>query len=449
MRLREIIDSPCGLRYMLETLPLSSGYALNYMLESELLSEREAILKGYSQVKKYLPVLEGKNAKYLSSLQHKLFTLKDIGRTISRVESGEPVDDIELFEIKHCLILSLDVARLLSECSIEEFGLECEKIEELLALLDPDGHRIDTFYIYDSYSVELSRIRQQIAIAEDIDKLSELRFYEQELERGIREDICRRLSSGCYLIRKVLDLLVNIDINIAKGVQMRELSLSFPSISESSNGHFEGLFHPYVESLLAKEGGEFTPVDIVLDERPILIIGANMGGKTVALKSMTLSYYLMGLSMGIPAKSASIPLKERIFFISGDAQNLSTGLSSFAAEIKSIDEVLVAAQDSSKRIVAFIDEPARSTNPVEGTALVLSLINVLKRRGVSLILTTHYNIHSSDCLRYRVRGIVDGKMDYRLCQTSDNEVPHEALAVAESLNISAEWIAEAKKLLTV
>ena len=41
MRLREIIDSPCGLRYMLETLPLSSGYALNYMLESELLSEKE------------------------------------------------------------------------------------------------------------------------------------------------------------------------------------------------------------------------------------------------------------------------------------------------------------------------------------------------------------------------------------------------------------------------
>jgi hypothetical protein len=66
-----------------------------------------------------------------------------------------------------------------------------------------------------------------------------------------------------------------------------------------------------------------------------------------------------------------------------------------------------------------------------------------------LVMTTHYNIRSEECLKYRVSGLENGKMNYRLCKTSDNEVPREALAVAQSLNISAEWIAEAKKLLTV
>ncbi|MBO7323348.1 MAG: hypothetical protein J6U51_07185 [Bacteroidales bacterium] len=449
MKLREIIDSPCGLRYMIETLPLSSGYAMSYLMDKELYATQEEIENGYLQLGKYLPLWENFNSRYLSSLQHKLFTLKDITRTILRVEQGDPVDDIELFEIKHCLILTLDAAELLGKSGIEDCDFDVANVEKVLSILDPDGHRIDAFYIYDSYSEELSRLRKQIAVTDDADKLSELKFYEHEIEKSVRETLCKKLSPWASLLRDCLCRLVNIDIDVAKGGQMKSMNLIVPEIASDGCGIYKGMFHPYVQSILDKSGAVFTPIDIELDSRPALIIGANMGGKTVVLKMLAMAQYLMGMSMGIPAEFAAIPLKKRIFFISGDAQNLSSGLSSFAAEIKSIDQVIVASEESPEDIIAMIDEPARSTNPVEGTALVLSLINVLKKRGVSLVMTTHYNIRSEECLKYRVSGLENGKMNYRLCKTSDNEVPREALAVAQSLNISAEWIAEAKKLLTV
>ena len=151
MKLREIIDSPCGLRYMIETLPLSSGYAMSYLMDKELYATQEEIENGYMQLGKYLPLWENSNSRYLSSLQHKLFTLKDITRTILRVEQGDPVDDIELFEIKHCLILALDAAELLGKSGIEDCGFDVANVEKVLSILDPDGHKIDAFYIYDSY----------------------------------------------------------------------------------------------------------------------------------------------------------------------------------------------------------------------------------------------------------------------------------------------------------
>ena len=95
----------------------------------------------------------------------------------------------------------------------------------------------------------------------------------------------------------------------------------------------------------------------------------------------------------------------------------------------------------------MIDEPARSTNPIEGTALVEALVDILGQREVALLLTTHYNIPSSHCTRLRVRGMEDGRMNYRLCPAPEGDVPHEALNVAESLNISPEWTGKAKKLL--
>lgn len=97
--------------------------------------------------------------------------------------------------------------------------------------------------------------------------------------------------------------------------------------------------------------------------------------------------------------------------------------------------------------MALIDEPARSTNPIEGTALVSSLITVLNKSNVSLVLTTHYNIDSLDSIRLKVKGLENGVMNYQLCESNDLDVPHEALNVAESLNISKEWIKEAKKVL--
>ena len=117
-------------------------------------------------------------------------------------------------------------------------------------------------------------------------------------------------------------------------------------------------------------------------------------------------------------------------------------------EMKNINAVIKASQQNMK-ILALIDEPARTTNPTEGTALVSSLVKLLQDRAMSLVIVTHYNIktYKNKCLR--VKGLIDGKMNYELVETHEGEVPHEALNIAETLGIDSQWIEMAKEIISV
>ena len=272
---------------------------------------------------------------------------------------------------------------------------------------------------------------------------------EQALEAGIRERLCHALHPSVPALRRLQEELARLDIDLAKAVQLLRMRLCIPEISTSGVTSYNGMYNPYVKEVVERAGGEFTPIDLSFGDGPVVIIGANMGGKTVVLKTAALCQWLFSFGMGIPAEEAVIAPRERVFFISGDAQDMGAGLSSFAAEMKAIDGVVRASAEApdGSRIAAMIDEPARSTNPIEGTALVEALVDILGQREVALLLTTHYNIPSSHCTRLRARGMEDGRMNYRLCPAPEGDVPHEALNVAESLNISPEWTGKAKKLL--
>jgi dsDNA-specific endonuclease/ATPase MutS2 len=187
-------------------------------------------------------------------------------------------------------------------------------------------------------------------------------------------------------------------------------------------------------------------------------MGSNMGGKTIVLKTLAMCQYLLQFGFGIPATSADMMVYDEIFCLTTDDQSINKGLSSFAAEMKNIDAVIKSSRRDAKCCVsdytdakccvstlALIDEPARTTNPTEGTALVSSLVKLLQDRAMSLVIVTHYNIktYNNKCLR--VKGLIDGKMNYELVGTHEGEVPHEALNIAETLGIDSQWIEMAKE----
>ena len=227
---------------------------------------------------------------------------------------------------------------------------------------------------------------------------------------------------------------------------MKELGLCFPTISNDNVATYKGIFHPEVKNILYKEKREYQKVDIQFGMKPVIIMGANMGGKTIVLKTLAMSQYLLQFGFGIPADSAEMMIYDEMFCLTTDDQSLNKGLSSFAAEMKNIDAVIKASHDD-KKILALIDEPARSTNPTEGTALVSSLVKLLQDKTMSLIVVTHYNIktYNNKCLR--VKGLENGKMNYELVETHEGEVPHEALNIAESLGVAPQWIQMAKEIL--
>ena len=113
-----------------------------------------------------------------------------------------------------------------------------------------------------------------------------------------------------------------------------------------------------------------------------------------------------------------------------------------------LNEALQAVRRGEKALV-LVDEPARSTNPVEGTALVEALLRVMGALSPSLVMTTHYNIKPVDLAlrRMKVYGLEHGKMNYALVDAPFDEVPHEALAVAAHLQLDPEWIAAAQNIL--
>lgn len=91
---------------------------------------------------------------------------------------------------------------------------------------------------------------------------------------------------------------------------------------------------------LGEKGLEFTPVDLELERGATVVTGANMGGKSVSLKTITLNLLLMHTGFFVFAKGMTAPLFHSVGLIGADGQSVERGLSSFGAEVKELDEVL-------------------------------------------------------------------------------------------------------------
>ena len=443
MQLKNVIDSPCGLRFMLDKLELQSGFARRWLLDSPMMTQGEEIVAAYDILHQFDTFIREVDKTYIDTLLFRLQGLKDIRTTIKNLHNQAVLDDIELFEIKHLAILATDVAKLLDKHGMADV-VKIPALDKVIDILDPDGMKIATFYIYDSYCAELKDLRADMR--QHPENQDDLMLQASELEEGVRKDLSKQLHPFAADIEQAQIALAQIDVNMAKAIQMREMGLVFPLLSNDATSQYESMFHPQVKEALATHGRDFQPVDITYAMQPTLITGANMGGKTVVLKTLTLCQLLFQFGFGIPAAAARIAVKDEIYFCIGDEQSVEKGLSSFAAEMKNIDAVIKASR-MNKRILALIDEPARTTNPTEGAALVSALLKVLSGKDMSLVMTTHYDIASSEARRLRVKGFENGEMDYQLVEVQDGEVPHEALNIAQSLGIDSEWINMARSLL--
>lgn len=447
MTFKEIIDIPCGIRYCFDLLELQSGYARKYLLDSKMMTTAEEIVEVYASLEKFTSLLE-REPSLIQNLQFRLQGLRNISNTLISLEEGSSLDDIEFFEIKHLALLGDEVQQLFSTTEIADVWSNFD-LDNIIRILDPDGLKIGTFYVYDSYSMEVRKLRRELESDPDNEDLKERLLNEEE---RIKRVLCNLLRPYATELTNLLHSLAELDIVISKAIQRKKESFTIPTVGQSTS--FEGLFHPEVKSILAQKGKVFQQLSFSYKlGEPGIIIGANMGGKTVALKSLCLCQYLFQFGFAIPALKAEMVPVENIVFCFGDDQDQQKGLSSFAAEILRIDR-MIAMVESGATTLALVDEPARTTNPTEGSALVSSLLRILSDcPNLSLILTTHYNVDSS-ARCWRVKGLVDDekgydglKMDYSLTESANNEVPHEALNIARKLGVSPRWLEEATKIL--
>ena len=425
MKFREIVESPCGIRYLFDELGLQSGYARKVLLDREMMVDPDRIDASYASLRKYFDLVLS-DRRRVEDMRFRLQGLRDISGTLASLAGGATLDEIEFFEIKHLAMLAQSLS----------MGTE---LETVIDILDPDGLRIGTFYLYDSYSVALRQLRDAVEQDPDDSQLQEDLANEEDRLKKVISDKLRPYAAS---LQQTLRELADLDISLAQAIQMHVEELIIPSSGSAAT--ITGMFHPGVRAALRAKGREFQPVDFAFERGvPATVIGANMGGKTVALKTLCMLQYLYQFGFGLPAVSAVMTPFDEIRFCIGDEQDEKTGLSSFAAEMQRID-CAIAVVEKGGKVLLLVDEPARTTNPVEGTALVAALLQRLADKpNLALVMTTHYTVeHAGQC--WRVQGLLPGtkgrRMDYRLVRTASHEVPHEALNIARELGIDAQWI---------
>ena len=155
--------------------------------------------------------------------------------------------------------------------------------------------------------------------------------------------------------------------------------------------------HPLLEDNLRSAGGQVVPVSFTLDDEhtTIVISGANAGGKTVVLKTAGL-LSLMALSgLPVPAREARVPFYRSVLADIGDHQSLAANLSTFTSHVANIARMIELctgiADASSASALVLLDEVGTGTDPEEGSALGVAVVDHFKKRGAHVLATTHYS----------------------------------------------------------
>ena len=223
------------------------------------------------------------------------------------------------------------------------------------------------------------------AVVELNNKLKELAIEEQKEIEKILEELSLQVSAHTAELETDQRLMTTLDFIFAKGKLAMEQNATMPLFNRKRYIHIRKGRHP----LLDKK--KVVPIDIHLGrEFDLLVItGPNTGGKTVSLKTVGL-FSLMGQAgLHIPALDRSeLSVFEEVYADIGDEQSIEQSLSTFSSHMTSIVTILSHANENS---LCLFDELGAGTDPTEGAALAIAILNHLHARGIRTMATTHYS----------------------------------------------------------
>ena len=216
-------------------------------------------------------------------------------------------------------------------------------------------------------------------------EIKELMLKEKaEIER-ILSELSALVYENIEEVNNNYKILTELDFIFAKGKYASRLNAILPTIREDRSFDIIGGKHPLIDPKIV------VPSDIYLGEEftTLMITGPNTGGKTVTLKTVGL-LHLMALSgLLIPARDGSaVGFFKEIFADIGDEQSIEQSLSTFSSHMTNIISILEEADCDS---LVLFDELGSGTDPTEGAALAVAVIETLKNRGSRLMATTHYS----------------------------------------------------------
>lgn len=232
---------------------------------------------------------------------------------------------------------------------------------------------------------------------------------EMELAEKIEvERILAELSGEVGAVKDELlnnqDILVKLDFIFAKGKFSVKLKGMEPEINTQGILRIKDGRHPLIDK------NKVVPISIAIGKgyNTLVITGPNTGGKTVTLKTVGLFVLMVQSGLHVPAASGTeMPVLHKVFADIGDEQSIEQSLSTFSSHMSNIVNIV---ENSGKDTLVLLDELGAGTDPTEGAALAISILEHLYDKGVKTIATTHY----TELKKYAIstKGVENASMEF-------------------------------------
>lgn len=267
----------------------------------------------------------------------------------------------------------------------------------------------------------------------------------REIHRILRE-LTERLRAAGDAIPTAVRVLGELELIFGKADYALKFDCAIPEFGDSLA--LRNARHPLLADLLPR----VVPVTVELDRarRVLLITGPNTGGKTVAMKTVGLCVLMAQCAIPIPCEAARLPIFESVLADIGDNQSVTESLSSFSAHAKRLGEILEHATPDT---LVLLDELGRATDPEEGGALGVAVVDRLRRAGAWVLASTH--LKALKVYGATVEGVINASMGFdedELKPTFQLRVgaPGRSmgLAIAERLGLPAPVVERARESLS-